>query len=214
MEGCDTVIHLAALTSVENSYGRPRKYYETNIVGTLHVIEAATQLGVKKFIFTSSAAVYAESLSPYGASKLVGERMLETIFPGNWAALRLFNVYGEGSKSVVDKFKHALLAGLPVDIYGDGLQTRDFIHVSQVCEVIAGLCSVSLPNSSFDVGSGQSTTILSLSGGHSVVHHPARCELHDSRADVTMLNRLLPFTNNRDIPLRGLSSARIYPVIR
>ena len=97
MKGCDSVVHLAALTSVQDSLINPSKYYETNIVGTSNVFETAIKLGIKMVIYASSSAIYGATESPYGASKFTNE-LLATVRKDKIRTIgfRFFNVYGSG----------------------------------------------------------------------------------------------------------------------
>lgn len=154
----DTCIHLAAKISVDDSLINPNDTIDTNVKGTLNMLEACSKNNVKNFVFASSAAVYGKPkclpisedyiaidvLSTYGASKIAGEalvssyRNLEKIERA--VSLRFFNVYGEnqtdGYAGVITKFAMRLARGLPPIIYGDGKQTRDFIFVDDVIDAI------------------------------------------------------------------------------
>lgn len=151
----DVIVHLAANTGVYPSVLDPRLDCNTNILGTLNYLEGARQSRGKRFVFASSGAPVGEvktlpiheelpvnPVSPYGASKLAGEGYCSAYyqtFEVDTVALRFGNVYGPGSfkkSSVVAKFiKHAL-AGEPLEIYGDGSQTRDFIFVEDLVSAI------------------------------------------------------------------------------
>lgn len=153
----DIVVHLAAQVSVATSMQNPSYDAQSNIVGLVQMLKFATEFKVKKFIFASSAAVYGEQallpitedmptnpISPYGLSKLVGEK-----YCSNWAAsqglasicFRFSNVYGprqthEGEGGVVSIFLERLLTNNVLQIHGDGHQTRDFIYVGDVAFAI------------------------------------------------------------------------------
>ena len=152
--GMDVMVHLAANTGVAPSVEDPRADCMNNVIGTLNYLEAARQAKIKKFIFASSGAPIGECeppvheelaprpVSPYGASKLAGEGYCSAYyrtFGLNTVALRFGNVYGplSGHKdSVVAKFiKHAI-DEKPLEIYGDGNQTRDFIYVDDLIGAI------------------------------------------------------------------------------
>ncbi len=162
MHGVDAVIHLAAKKAVEESVKNPLKYYENNVGGTLNLLAAMTLKGVKKIVFSSSAAVYSPNdkdaveetdptvpLSPYGATKLLSEELITTV--GNaeqisHISLRYFNVvgaaipaFGDNSKdNLVPKVFLALKNGKRPQIYGtayptpDGTCIRDYIHVQDL----------------------------------------------------------------------------------
>jgi len=151
----DVVIHLAANTGVVPSVDDPRSDMEANVYGTFNMLEASRLNGVDKFIFASSGAPLGEveppihekiaprPVSPYGASKLAGEGYCSAFywtFGLKTVSLRFGNVYGPRSKhkdSVVAKFFKRALKGEPLEIYGDGNQTRDFIHVQDLMHAIA-----------------------------------------------------------------------------
>jgi len=149
----EKVIHLAAHVDVSSSITFPCSDFLVNAVGTMNVLEAARQTDVKKIVFASSAAVYGDPvkypidemhptvpLSPYGASKLAAENyvlLYNYLYGMNNVALRLFNVYGTGQNpaysGVITKFMSMIENNKQVSIYGDGRQTRDFVHVDDVC---------------------------------------------------------------------------------
>ena len=155
-EKADTCIHLAAKISVADSISNSDETMNTNVNGTLNVLEACSNNKVNNFIFASSAAVYGDvselpisenaslrPLSPYGRSKMLAEELvfrydkLNKI--ENTIALRIFNVYGRGNVSesdVVSKFAARLSKGLSPIIYGNGNHTRDFISVDDVADAI------------------------------------------------------------------------------
>ena len=146
------VNHHAALVSVRESCQHPELYWQVNLQGTVNVIEAASTVGVKKLIYASSGgAIYgnakampiresasAEPISPYGKNKLAAEKVLLSR-DGNMktVVLRYANVYGPGqdalnNNGVITIFSNNMLRGNQSFIYGDGRQTRDFIHVRDV----------------------------------------------------------------------------------
>ena len=148
------VNHHAALVSVRESYEQPEPYWRVNLQGTENVLEAARKAGIGKFIYASSGgAIYGETqvlpipesapanpISPYGESKLAAEKLLWH-HDGNpeMVLLRYANVYGPGqdalqNNGVIAIFCHALLKGEQPLIYGDGSQTRDFVHVQDVVD--------------------------------------------------------------------------------
>jgi UDP-glucose 4-epimerase len=155
-EGCDGIFHEAALVSVPDSINRPRDNHDINITGTLNVLEAARANGVKRVVFASSAAVYGdtpelpkresmlpEPKSPYAMAKLAGEHYLKVYaecFGLETVALRYFNVFGSRQdpssmySGVISIFSERIQKGLPITIYGDGQQTRDFVNVKDVVQ--------------------------------------------------------------------------------
>jgi UDP-glucose 4-epimerase len=176
----DWIIHLAANTGVISSIDNPYEDMEVNVKGTVNILEAAKNNGVRKVILASSGAVYGNNLeppysedqvgapsSPYGASKLSTEAYasaythslgLETI------ALRFSNVYGRYSDkktSVIPKFiKHVLTTNELFYIYGDGSATRDFIHVDDIVRGIILACTTKVSGHKvFNLGTGVQTPI-------------------------------------------------------
>jgi UDP-glucose 4-epimerase len=153
-QGVGVVIHLAANTGVGPSVEDPRKDMEANVLGLFNVLESSRQHKVNKFIFASSGAPVGEvnppiheeiapkPVSPYGASKLAGEGYCSAYFRTfglKTVALRFGNVYGPRSKhksSVVAKFFKQALVGEPLEIFGDGTQTRDFIYIDDLVKAI------------------------------------------------------------------------------
>ena len=152
--GVDIIVHLAANTGVAPSIKDPRTDCLNNVIGTLNYLEAARHNNVKRFIFASSGATVGECeppiheevvphpVSPYGASKLAGEAYCSAYFRTfgvETIALRFGNVYGplSGQKnSVVAKFIKRAMEGKPLEIYGDGKQTRDFIFINDLINAI------------------------------------------------------------------------------
>jgi UDP-glucose 4-epimerase len=176
----DTCIHLAAKISVEGSIKNPNETIDTNVKGTLNVLEACSKNNIKNFVFASSAAVYGkpkflpisehhvaleEVLSPYGASKIAAEALVSSYGKikkiQKAISLRFFNIYGENQTDeyagVITKFARRLSKGLPPIIYGDGKQTRDFIFVADVIDAIMMAADANKTTSSlnvFNIGTG------------------------------------------------------------
>lgn len=152
--GADVVVHLAANTGVGPSVEDPYGDCHANVMGTLNALEACRHTGVGRMVFASSGAPLGVQIpplneemaprpaSPYGASKLAGEGYCSAYFHCfgvETVVLRFGNVYGEGSTkkaSVVAKFIKEAMAGETLEIYGDGSQTRDFIHISDLIEAV------------------------------------------------------------------------------
>jgi len=153
-EGIETVVHLAANTGVAPSVDNPRQDFEPNVIGTFNMLEASRRCKVRNFIFASSGAPVGEveppitedkaprPLSPYGASKLAGEGYCSAYFRSygvRTVALRFGNVYGPRShhkNSIVAKFFRQAMRGEPLEIYGDGNQTRDFLFIDDLVQAI------------------------------------------------------------------------------
>jgi UDP-glucose 4-epimerase len=180
----DCVVHLAALISVPESIKDPVLTNDVNVNGTLNLLKACVDFGVKRFVYASSCAVYgnAESLpikedcparpeSPYGVSKLVAENYVRTYhedFGLETVCLRYFNVYGSRQvysdySGVITQFMSRLAKNLPLVIFGDGEQTRDFVHVQDVAEAnMLALKNGGIAGETFNIGTGEATTINQL----------------------------------------------------
>ena len=179
----DTVFHLAASVGNKRSIDHPIRDSEVNVIGTVKVLEAARRAGVRKLIYTSSAGIFGELRqipvsedhpiapeSPYGASKLGGEKLalaFSSLYDLEVVALRYFNVYGPNQRfdaygNVIPIFVFKLLHGEPITIFGDGEQTRDFVHVADV--VRANIQAAESPGvcGPFNLGSGSRITINRL----------------------------------------------------
>lgn len=160
MKGCDAVVHLAAQVSVPLSVSNPEETMSINVDGTSKVIAACLKHGVKRFVMASSAAVYGEAdslplkeedagqvLSPYAQSKWENETQISDARKNGLraTALRFFNVYGVGQRpdgayaAVIPKFADMMAQGIIPQLNGDGLHTRDFVHVHDVCGAIYSL---------------------------------------------------------------------------
>lgn len=157
MEGVDAVVHLAAQVSVSLSVQNPDETTSINIQGTDTLLSKCSKFGIKRVIIASSAAVYGENenlpltekdagklLSPYAESKWQNEHQISQARNEGLeaVALRFFNVYGTGQRAdsayaaVIPKFIEMMVQGKAPHVHGDGLQTRDFVHVNDVCEAI------------------------------------------------------------------------------
>jgi len=183
MQGVDNVVHLAANTGVAPSVVDPQADCHINVVGTLNVLEAARHAGVRRFIFASSGAPIGEAnppiheelaahpVSPYGASKLAGEGYCSAYartYNLDTVALRFGNVYGPGSSnksSVVAKFiRDAMTEGL-IRIYGDGLQTRDFVYIDDLIQAICAAETVpNIGGEIFQIATQSETTVQEIAG--------------------------------------------------
>ncbi len=178
-----TLVHLAAQMDVRRSTADPVFDADVNVLGTLNLVAAAVRAGSRRVVFASTGgAIYGEQevfpateehptrpLSPYGVSKLAVERYLYYFHIEhdlNTICLRFANVYGErqnphGEAGVVAIFLKRLLAGDRCRITGDGLQTRDYVHVSDV--VRATLAAVDMSGfQTFNVGTGEETSVVDL----------------------------------------------------
>lgn len=180
--GAGVIVHLAANTGVLASVEEPAADCRVNVLGTLNVLEACRQAGVRRFVFASSGAPIGDAaappiheelpprpVSPYGASKLAGEGYCSAYFSTfgiDTVALRFGNVYGPGSthkSSVVAKFIRRALDGQPLEIYGDGGQTRDFIYVGDLLDAVQKAATVEgVGGEIFQIASSRETSVTEL----------------------------------------------------
>jgi UDP-glucose 4-epimerase len=182
MQGVDCVYHLAARVRVPESVYYPSDYNECNVGGTVAVMEAVRDTGVKRVVFASSAALYGEQshqpisegqpphpTSPYGVSKLAAEyyvSTLGTLYGIETVSLRIFNIYGPGQElppsypPVIPHLLKQAITGGSLVIFGDGNQTRDFCLVDDVVEALVAAATASEVNRSvINVGSGLEVSI-------------------------------------------------------
>ncbi|MDF3129305.1 NAD-dependent epimerase/dehydratase family protein [Kiritimatiellaeota bacterium B1221] len=184
MKGVDLVFHMAAFVSVPQSMFEPDICSEINTKGTLNVLNAAKEAGVKKLVFASTAAVFGDAglsalkedmrlnpRSPYAVSKLGGEFHCEIWRREGWlntVCCRFFNVFGERQNpssqygAVIPSFMKAAMNHEPVVIHGDGQQTRDFVYVKDVVDVMARFGLSPDYHGVYNVGYGKGISILSL----------------------------------------------------
>jgi UDP-glucose 4-epimerase len=237
MSGCEAVVHLAALASVPRSVKDPIATHHANATGTLEVLEAARRHRVSHVVVASSSSVYGANpalpkgerewiapLSPYAASKAVTEgyaMAFQATYQLPALAFRFFNVYGPRQRhdhpyaAAVPKFVHAALAGQPLLVHSDGLQSRDFTHVDSVCGVIVDalrrrVCSPEPVNLAFGTRASLLELISQLEQilrrPLQVVHEPERVgDVRHSEADSSRLRSLFPAATAIDLPA-GLRS--------
>jgi len=220
MHNIDIVIHLAALIDVRESVLNPNLYHDINVNGTLNILDSCIKNYVSKIIFTSSAAVYGNPmylpidekhplnpLSPYGASKAASELYISAYhYSYNIDAVifRLFNVYGYGQSSkyagVIKIFMENALKNRPLEIFGDGFQTRDFIYVEDVIDAIVKSMKMDIDFNIFNIGSGKSLSINSLAKFFSkildrelkIIHSkPRKGDIRHSYADIDKAKKIL-----------------------
>jgi UDP-glucose 4-epimerase len=181
VRGVEVIYHLAASVGNARSIAHPLDDAEINILGTLRVLEAARQHGVRKVIFSSSAGIFGELVnlpiredhpvepdSPYGASKLGAEKLClayaKLYSSLECVCLRYFNVYGVNQRfdaygNVIPIFAQRLLLGQPIMIYGDGEQTRDFVNVRDVAQANYRASLVPGLSGAFNLGSATRVSI-------------------------------------------------------
>jgi nucleoside-diphosphate-sugar epimerase len=183
--GIEVILHQAALRSVPRSIEEPFAYHDVNATGTLRLLLAAREAGVRRVVSASSSSVYGDQpvlplhedlrpqpISPYGASKLAGEHYCETFarhYGVETLSLRYFNVFGPRQDpdspyaAVVARFIRSALRGEPLDVHGDGEQTRDYTYVGNV--VAANLCAAMTPGLAgqvLNIACGERLSVLGI----------------------------------------------------
>lgn len=166
----EIIVHTAALTSVTESMRFPERYNDVNVTGTLNMLRILKMNPSIQFIFLSTAGLYGEGISHteesplcpqsmYALSKMVGEAYIK-MFAKNWLILRLANVIGEGEKGEPNVYQ-IFAKEQELTIYGDGLQTRDFVQATTVCSAIEKAIKNNI-SGIFNIGSGQTKTVLDV----------------------------------------------------
>ena len=179
--GVDYVVHLAAVTSVLKSMQQPELTYQTNVAGTHRVLEGAREAGVRAFVMASTNAVTGpmdepkiterarlRPLTPYGASKAAGEMMMSAytaVYGVRCTAIRLTNVYGLGMQakdSIVARLMRAIRLGNGFEVYGDGLQVRDYVNVTDVVSAATLALGDERWSGPVVIGYGESISVLNV----------------------------------------------------
>ena len=216
-EGVDTVFHVAALPRIPLSIAKPVETHMTNVVGTLNVLIAARDLKVRRVVYSGSSSVYGNQktlplvetmtphpMNPYALQKFVGEeyaRMFHRMFAMQTVTLRYFGVYGrrmaeEGAYMLaIAAFLGARRNGRALEIHGDGEQTRDFTHVSDV--VAANMLAIDCAAADgrpINIGRGENVSVNRIAEmiGGPTVRHPGRVgDMRDTLADRTQAEQIL-----------------------
>ena len=221
--GCSVVFHLAASVGNRRSIEDPINDAETNVIGTLRVLEAARHALVPKIVVSSSAGIFGEVKTvpiredhqlepdtPYGSTKLCEEKLAlayAKLYDLEAVCLRYFNVFGPNQRfdaygNVIPIFVFQMLRGEPLTIHGDGEQTRDFVHVRDVVQANLRAAYAQGVSGAFNIGSGSRITINHLveliekaSGMKAIVRHgpPRPGDVRDSLADISAARRVLGF---------------------
>jgi UDP-glucose 4-epimerase len=230
--GVEVVFHEAAIPSVARSVADPLASNEVNVTGTLRVLMAARDAGVGRVVFASSGAVYGDvkrlplheglptrPISPYGVSKLAGERYLGAFtrtFGLSTVSLRYLNVYGPGQDprsgyaAAIPRFLSAALAREPATVFGDGGAARDFVFVGDVvgANMLAAGAGNEVDGLACNVGTGRRTTIRELLTTIAELHppqpepvpaDPRPGEIHDSWSDPSLAAEALGFRSEVDL---------------
>ena len=233
MVGCCAVAHLAAVASVQASVDDPVRTHQSNFIGTLNVCEAMRQAGIKRVLFASSAAIYGNNgegqsidedtakapLTPYASDKLAGEYYLDFYRRQHGlepAIFRFFNIFGPRQdpsspySGVISIFSERAVKGLPITVFGDGEQTRDFVYVEDLVDLLVqAIEAPTLEVGAVNVGWNQATTLKQMLQALQevvgelppITYGPARSgDIRHSRANNQRL--LQRFTLPAQTPLR------------
>jgi UDP-glucose 4-epimerase len=231
--GCEVVFHEAALASVPRSVEKPLETHAACASGTLNVLDQARRAGVRRVVYAGSSSAYGNQptprktetdlpspLSPYAAAKLTGELYCEAFWHSyglETVSLRYFNVFGPRQDpngpyaAVIPLFIRAILSGQRPTIFGDGGQTRDFTYVENVVQanLKAAAAPVSAAGRVFNVGNGQTTSLLDLlktlneimGGKIEPIFAPERAgDVRDSLADISAARQILGYEPKIDLP--------------
>ena len=226
MRGVDFVLHHAAIASVPMSIERPQDTHEINLTGTLNLLGAARDAGVRRFIYASSASVYGDTpelpkvetmpaypASPYAIQKYGGELYCRAFYENyglETISLRYFNVFGQKQDpksqyaAVIPRFIVANLQGEAPVLYGDGQQSRDFVHVDNVVRANLAACTASsrCAGSVLNIGSGEPTKLVdlaqairSIAGGDRTPRHEKERpgDIRHSLADISAAREAIEY---------------------
>ncbi|MDH4319752.1 MAG: NAD-dependent epimerase/dehydratase family protein [Desulfobulbaceae bacterium] len=227
VQGVSAVVHLAAVASVQASVETPGATHQANFIGTLNLLEACRRNSIKRFIFSSSAAVYGDTktiptpentppnpLTPYAADKLASEHYINFYhrqYGLDAGIFRFFNVYGPRQapsspySGVISIFTNRLLTGQKIEIFGNGEQTRDFVFVTDLVNLLyKALKMDNMTCLPINIGTGVSTslngllqTLESITGlTIQVIYRKQRSgDIRTSLADVTLLQKQFGITS-------------------
>ncbi len=229
MRGAEVVFHLAASVGNKRSIDHPITDAEINVLGTIQVLEAARKEGVRKIVTSSSAGIFGELKtipikedhqvepdSPYGCTKLCEEKLslaYAKLYSIEAVCLRYFNVFGPNQRfdaygNAIPIFVFRMLGNEPILIYGDGEQTRDFVHVDDVVQANIKAADSLGVSGAFNIASGKSVTINRLVemitkneiNPIKIEHGPERAgDVRHSLADISLARQRLNFTPTVDL---------------
>jgi len=224
IKNIDGIFHEAALTSVPESYKKPKEYNDVNVIGTKNIFEIANKENIR-VVYASSSSIYGDvtqipikekferkPINPYGQTKLNNEILAEKFEDLSVIGLRYFNVYGVGQNisyaGVITKFLEQIKNKMPLSINGNGNQIRDFIQVKDIAK--ANLCAMdsNVKKGFFNVGTGISTSIndlakmmINLSNNENEVIHKPKLEgdIENSKADMELTKKLINWNHEIDL---------------
>jgi UDP-glucose 4-epimerase len=226
MQDVDVVFHMAALARVQPSIEDPVSYDAVNVGGTLRILTAAANAGVKRVVYSASSSAYGETtilptpestkidpLSPYGVQKYVGEvycKMFSEVYNLDTCSLRYFNVYGErmsldgGYCLAMGIFAKQMLDGKPLTITNDGNQRRDFTYVGDVVDanILAATRNEDLNGDVFNIGNGNNYSINEVADmlGGEKTYGEKRIEPFETLADNAKADLELNWQPKGDLP--------------
>jgi len=225
LKDCEGIFHCAALIDVQESIIKPSIYELNNTIGTLNLLQAAVKANVKRFIYSSSAAVYGNTdkmpiselcqinpLSPYGSQKYYGEVMCNVfseLHGLETCCLRYFNAFGERQKvsgayaTVIGIFKYQIENNLPLTITGDGEQKRDFIYVKDLANAnyLSMFSKEKFNGEIFNIGSGKSFSINQIANFFNVekTYVPGLKEPRESLANIDKAKMIIDWKPTMDV---------------
>jgi UDP-glucose 4-epimerase len=230
IKGTEVVFHLAASVGNKRSIDMPITDAEINVLGTLNVLEAARKEGVRKIVASSSAGIFGELKtlpikedhpiepdSPYGCTKLCEEKLCLSyakLYNIEAVCLRYFNVYGPNQRfdaygNVIPIFVFRMFRGEPIIIFGDGEQTRDFVHVNDVVHANIKAAHATGVSGAFNIASGSSITINELANSvkregslpnTEIIHDKERPgDVRNSLADISLAHDMIGYEPNVDL---------------
>ncbi len=221
----DGIFHEAALTSVPESFEKPKEYHDVNVIGTKNIFEIANREKIR-VVYASSSSIYGNTtqipikenferkpINPYGQTKLDDEILAEKFEELSVIGLRYFNVYGIGQNisyaGVITKFLEQIKNKKPLTINGNGDQIRDFIQVKDIAKANFAAMESNVKKSFFNVGTGISTSINDLAkmmielsnSGHGIIHGPKlEGDIEMSQADTEFIKKSINW--NHEIKLK------------
>jgi UDP-glucose 4-epimerase len=220
----DGIFHEAALTSVPESFEKPKEYYDVNVIGTKNIFEIANREKIR-VVYASSSSIYGDTtqipikesferkpINPYGQTKLDDEILAEKFEELSVIGLRYFNVYGIGQNisyaGVITKFLEQIKNKKTLTINGNGNQIRDFIHVKDIAKANLAAMESNIKKSFFNVGTGISTSINDLAkmmielsnSENEIIHGPElKGDIESSQADIEFIKKSINWNHKIEL---------------